>query len=88
MEYEEKILEARNLLTGVQYRELERSGKLIDKSRFRWIMTQEVFNGVVEVFNKINNSNISKNDEIKLWGIAIEIRETTPFNTIGLIEVQ
>lgn len=88
MEYEEKILEARNLLTGVQHRELERSGNLIDKSRYRWIMTQEVFNGVVEVFNKINDTSISKNDEVELWGIAIEIRENTPFNTIGLIEVQ
>ena len=89
MEYEEKILEARNLLTGVQYRELERSGKLIDKKKYRWIMTQEVFDGVVEVFSRINNRHISKDaDEIELWGIAIEIRENTPFNTIGLIDVQ
>lgn len=88
MEYEEKILEARNLLTGVQHIELERSGNLIDKSCYRWIMTQEVFNGVVEVFSMLNDGKVFKNDELKLWGIAIEIRENTPFNTIGLIEVQ
>lgn len=88
MKYEEMILEARNLLTGVQHRELERSGKLIDKKKFRWIMTQEVFNGVIEVFSRVNNRIISKDaDEFELWGIAIEIRESTPFNTIGLIEV-
>lgn len=86
MKYEEMILEARNLLTGVQYRELERSGKLIDKKKYRWIMTQEVFDGVVEVFSKITNMNTLQCGE--LWGIAIEIRENTPFNTIGLIEVE
>lgn len=88
MEYEEKILGARKLLTEVQHRALESSGKLIDKKKFRWIMTQEVFNGVIEVFSRVNNRIISKDaDEFELWGIAIEIRESTPFNTIGLIEV-
>lgn len=86
MEYEEKILGARNLLTEVQHRELARSGKLIDKRRYKWIMTQEVFNGIVEVFSRINNINTLQYGE--LWGIAIEIRENMPFNTIGLIEVQ
>lgn len=86
MKYEEKILEARKLLTEVQHISLESSGKLIDKRRYKWIMTQEVFNGVVEVFSKINNINALQYGE--LWGIAIEIRENTPFNNIGLIEVQ
>lgn len=86
MEYEGKILEARKLLTEVQHISLESSGKLIDKRRYKWIMTQEVFNGVVEVFSKINNINTLQHGE--LWGIAIEIRENTPFNNIGLIEVQ
>ena len=86
MEYEEKILGARKLLTEVQHRALESSGKLIDKRRYKWIMTQEVFNGIVEVFSRINNINTLQYGE--LWGIAIEIRENTPFNTIGLIEVQ
>lgn len=86
MEYEEKILEARNLLTEVQHRSLESSGKLIDKRRYKWIMTQEVFNGVAEVFSKVTNINTLQYCE--LWGISIEIRENTPFNTIGLIEVQ
>lgn len=46
----------------------ERSGKLIDKKKYRWIMTQEVFNGVGEVFSRINNRQISKDaDEITLW---------------------
>lgn len=86
MEYEEKILGARKLLTEVQSRALESSGKLIDKRRYKWIMTQEVFNGIVEVFSRINNINTLQYGE--LWGIAIEIRESTPFNTIGLIEVE
>jgi hypothetical protein len=86
MEYEEKILGARKLLTEVQHRALESSGKLIDKRRYKWIMTQEVFNGIVEVFSRINNINTLQYGE--LWGIAIEIRESTPFNTIGLIEVE
>lgn len=85
MKYEEKILEARKLLTEVQHMSLESSGKLIDKRRYKWIMTQEVFNGVVEVFSKTNNINALQYGE--LWGIAIEIRENTPFNNIGLIEV-
>lgn len=86
MEYEEKILGARKLLTEVQHRALESSGKLIDKRRYKWIMTQEVFNGIVEVFSMINNINTLQYGE--LWGIKIEIREKMPFNTIGLIEVQ
>lgn len=86
MKYEEKILEARKLLTEVQNISLESSGKPIDKRRYKWIMTQEVFNGVVEVLSKINNINTLQYGE--LWGIAIEIRENTPFNNIGLIEVQ
>lgn len=86
MEYEEKILGAKKLLTEVQNRALESSGKLIDKRRYKWIMTQEVFNGIVEVFSRINNINTLQYGE--LWGIAIEIRESTPFNTIGLIEVE
>lgn len=86
MEYEEKILGARKLLTEVQHRALESSGKLIDKRRYKWIMTQEVFNGIVEVFSMINNINTLQYGE--LWGIKIEIREKMPFNTIGLIKVQ
>ncbi len=86
MEYEEKILGARKLLTEVQHRALESSGKLIDKRRYKWIMTQEVFNGIVEVFSRINNINTLQYGE--LWGIKIEIREKMPFNTIGLIEVE
>lgn len=86
MEYEEKILGARKLLTEVQNRALESSGKLIDKRRYKWIMTQEVFNGIVEVFSRINNINTLQYGE--LWGIKIEIQEKMPFNTIGLIEVQ
>lgn len=73
MEYEEKILGARKLLTEVQNRALESSGKLIDKRRYKWIMTQEVFNGIVEVFSMINNINTLQYGE--LWGIKIEIRE-------------
>lgn len=86
MEYEEKILGARKLLTEVQHRALESSGKLIDKRRYKWIMTQEVFNGIVEVFSRINNINTLQYGE--LWGIKIEIREKMPFNTIGLIEAE
>lgn len=86
MEYEEKILGARKLLTEVQNRALESSGKIIDKRHYKWIMTQEVFNGIVEVFSRINNINILQYGE--LWGIKIEIREKMSFNTIGLIEVQ
>lgn len=86
MEYEEKILGARKLLTEVQSRALESSGKLIDKRRYKWIMTQEVFNGIVEVFSRTNNINTLQYGE--LWGIKIEIQEKMPFNTIGLIEVQ
>lgn len=42
MNCESIILDAHRLLSEIRKAELERSGKLIDKKKFRWIMTQEV----------------------------------------------
>lgn len=79
-----KILEARDLLINVQRMELEKTGKPINKSKFKWIMTQKTFDGITEVFCKINNMNTLQGGE--LWGIPIEIREKVPFDNIGLIK--
>lgn len=57
MEYETKIAEARDLLINVQRRELEKTGKQINKSKFKWIMSQKTFDGITEVFCKVGNIN-------------------------------
>lgn len=84
MEYETKIAEARDLLINVQRMELEKTGKPINKSKFKWIMSQKTFDGITEVFCKV--SNINTLQYMELWGIPIEIREKMPFDNIGIIK--
>lgn len=84
MEYETKIAEARDLLINVQRMELEKTGKPINKSKFKWIMSQKTFDGIAEVFCKVGNINTLQ--YMELWGIPIEIREKMPFDNIGIIK--